>query len=542
MAPFKVLVVDDNPQIRESYKEWLNEYGFEPVVASNLLEAHQKLSTNLIHLAIIDVRLNAEDENNTEGLQLCREMDAIIPRIILTGYTDDWRIVREALQINEMANRPRLADAFLVKDVDTPAQRLAEIQRILALEYEIVPRERFAVLTSGGDAPGMNAAIWSVVRTAMKHDVEVVGVQEGFNGLIKNKMHKLKWNAVSDIMAESGTILFSARSKEFREKANRQLAVANVIKKNITGLIVIGGDGSMNGARAFANDVEEEGGKKLRTIAIPGTIDNDLFGTDMSLGAASAANAMIDLVRQMVKPAQALRMIFVVEVMGALSGFLALQAAIGTGADALIIPEEIVVSRSEDGSWKENIDIERTKVKLDAHLDKIYEHFAAAFAAGKRYGFVIQAEGLDRAVRPTIEKMKSLSQSRVQHGSLRSDPLPFLDASYTESWLNQRFSAWQEASRPAIRVQKLGYTVRGVLPSRFDVYLGAELGKAAVEKLIEGRTNEMVGWTNKGIKVTDFDTAVEMSNRSPASVWKTRQEWKELSELHELLTSPLERW
>ncbi|MEK6335172.1 MAG: ATP-dependent 6-phosphofructokinase [Acidobacteriota bacterium] len=525
MEPFRILVVDDNPQVRGDYEQWLKEFGFDPLVAASIGEARHKLSTELIHLAIIDVRLNAEDENNTEGLELCREMDPFIPRIILTGYTDDWKIVRAALRVDPSLSRQRLADAFLVKEVDDPEQRLQEINRILVAEYEIVPNKRFAVLTSGGDAPGMNAALWSIVRTAMKHDIEVIGVKEGYSGLIRNLMQKLKWNSVSDIMTESGTILLSARSKKFFEKENRKVAVANIIKKNITGLIVIGGDGSMNGARALASEVAEVRGRQLGTIAIPGTIDNDLHGTDMSLGAASAANAMIDLVRQMVKPAQALRMVFVVEVMGALSGFLALQAAIGTGADAVIIPEELVVSSTHDQSWKENVDIEATRINLDHCLDRIDQNFALSFAAGKRYGFVIQAEGLDRCTRPLLKKTSQR-----------------LNAEYSEQMLKEKFNAWPATLRPEVRLQRLGYTVRGVLPSRFDVWLGATLGKAAVENLIQGATNLMVGWSERdGVVTTDFEDAVTMSNRSPSSIWADRKGWHTLWELQETLTDPLPR-
>jgi 6-phosphofructokinase 1 len=525
MGVFRVLVVDDDLQIRKAFDLWLRSYGFEPIVVSSRGEAEHVLATRLIHLAIVDVRLHAEDVNDTQGLELCRTMDPLIPRIILTAFAENFDIPRQALRIDPTLPRQRLADAFLVKDVDDPDVQFAEIKRILESEYEIVPKQRIAVLTSGGDAPGMNAALWSIVRTAMQHDVEVIGVSEGYDGLIKNQMRKLRWDSVSDIMTESGTILLSARSRKFRDKEQRKLAVSNVLRKAITGLIVIGGDGSMNGARAFAEDVNEQSGRQLNTVAIPGTIDNDIYGTDMSLGASSAANAMIELVRQMVKPAQALRVVFVVEVMGALSGFLALQAAIGTGADATIIPEDLIVSASDTGSWRETIDVEASKARLDASIEAIHQQFIGSFAAGKKFGFVIQAEGLDKCTRPIIESLAGAE---------------FLDSEYTVRKLKEKFATWPEGDRPEVRLQRLGYTVRGVLPNGFDVWLGATLGQAAVEKLMEGATNAMVGWSEgKGVVTTDFEVAVSMSNVSPAANLKARSALSDLSELQRELTAPL---
>jgi 6-phosphofructokinase len=261
-------------------------------------------------------------------------------------------------------NRYRAADGFFSKQADVELVE-REIQRVLSDEFEIIPKRRIAVLTSGGDAPGMNAAIWSIVRTAMNCGVEVMGVQDGYLGLVEDKMRKLKWEEVSDIIEKSGTILGTARFPKFAEQSVRKKAVNNIKRRHISSLIVIGGDGSMMGAHALAKDLKKNR-VRFRTVGIPGTIDNDLWGTDMSLGAASAANAMIVEMRNMIQPARALRRIFVCEVMGASCGYLALQSALGVGADAVITPEQVIevltgTTQSNGLGWKDCIDVNKTE-------------------------------------------------------------------------------------------------------------------------------------------------------------------------------------
>ncbi len=236
------------------------------------------------------------------------------------------------------------------------------IQQALDEEFEIIPKQRIGVLTSGGDSPGMNAAIWAIVRTAMANDVEVMGIQNGYYGLVHDQMRKLKWSEMSDIVDQSGTILGTARYPEFAQPDIRDKAIENIARRHISGLVVIGGDGSMKGAHALTQQLKQQG-KEFWTVAIPGTIDNDLWGTDMSLGAASAANAMTEEMRNMIQPAKALKRVFVCEVMGANCGFLAIQAALGIAADVVIIPEQIIEVRERaEGSLKDRVNINKTRV------------------------------------------------------------------------------------------------------------------------------------------------------------------------------------
>lgn len=219
MRKFTLLVADNFEPARQSYKRRLTGKGYEVLLAADPQEAEAKLKEHLVHLAVIDVRLeNDSNENDRSGLELCERIDPIVPRILVSGFTD-WTVIREALRPHLIGTRNQLADGFFFKGFGPGGQEdtllYKEIERILAEEYEIVPKSRIAVLTSGGDSPGMNAAIWSVVRTAMRNDIEVLGVLDGYDGLISGNMRKLKWNDVSDIMIESGTILGSARSDDF---------------------------------------------------------------------------------------------------------------------------------------------------------------------------------------------------------------------------------------------------------------------------------------------------------------------------------------
>jgi 6-phosphofructokinase len=345
-------------------------------------------------------------------------------------------------------------------------------------------------------------------------------------------MYKLNWNSVSDITTEGGTILHTARCPEFKEAKHRKKAIENIRDKHISALIVIGGDGSMNGARALAGDIEQEGGT-LITVAIPGTIDNDLLTTDMSLGAASAANAMIEQLRNMIRPAQALRRIFVVEVMGALSGFLALQSAIGIGADAVLIPESVVEIGpqwdSSQGTWKEHVNVSATEANLKGAVGRIAEQLRAAFIAGKHYGFVILAEGINLSTKGVVEKV---------YGDEASSK--YLDANYVKELLQSEIGAWDVSDPPEVRTQILGYPVRGVRPCRFDVWLGAVLGQAAVECLIDAReTNVMVGWEEgRGIVTNSYAEVIDLSNQPPKDVWANRTKWHSLLALQSSLTSP----
>jgi len=205
----RILVVDNNEKYRTSLvKHVLEPEGYEVLTAENGRDANLRLGESLIHLAIVDVRLvNDKDSNDNSGLRVCQEMDPTIPRMIVSAF-DDWKVVREAMK--PVARRYRAADGFFHKEED-PSAILEGIRGVLREEYEIFPESRLAVLTSGGDSPGMNAAIWAIVRTAIQNNIEVMGVRDGYRGLVENEIYKLKWHDVSDVMNLGGTILGTAR-------------------------------------------------------------------------------------------------------------------------------------------------------------------------------------------------------------------------------------------------------------------------------------------------------------------------------------------
>ena len=193
--------------------------------------------------------------------------------------------------------------------------------------------KKIAVLTSGGDAPGMNACIRSIVRTASKRNVEVYGIQYGYQGLIENNLKILKNKDVGNTIHLGGTILKTARSDYFREKKGRKIAFSNLKNNKIDGLIVLGGDGSLTGAKIFYEE------HNFPIIGIPCTIDNDLYGTDYSIGLASARETIVDAVDKIRDTAASHDRFFIVEVMGRDSGFLALESGVAAGAEMIIIPE-----------------------------------------------------------------------------------------------------------------------------------------------------------------------------------------------------------
>ncbi|MCP4601098.1 MAG: ATP-dependent 6-phosphofructokinase [Proteobacteria bacterium] len=515
MAQIKILVAENDPDFQESFvKDVLEPEGYRVLQAGSPEEAKQALKgEKLIHLAILDIRLTDESPSDRSGLELGEEINPFVAKIVLTAYPEDWKLVREILR--PMEGKRRVADGFFGKLEDQKLV-LDEIKRVLREKFEIIPKRRIAVLTSGGDSPGMNAAIWAITRIAMNNSVEVIGIEDGYLGLSKNLMHKLTWDEVSDIMVQGGTILGTARFDDFKEKDGRKDAIENIRHNQISGLIVIGGDGSMRGAKKLVEDLEELDWK-LQTIAIPGTIDNDLWGTDMSLGAASAANAMIEELRNMIRPAQALRRIFVCEMMGRYCGYLALQAALGIGADAVIIPEQVIEVTSphdEDSStWIDRLNVNKTNEQVSIRLKEAANLLEKTFAAGKKYGFVVLGEGIKLLIKDRLNARK---------------------------YLEDEIKRWSSTFKhPDVREHILGYPVRGGPPCRFDIWLGARLGAEAVQGILGGKTKVMVGWSEEdGIVETPIDEVVDKSKRSPQEIWKDRPKWQELLEMQEALACP----
>jgi len=305
---------------------------------------------------------------------------------------------------------------------------------------------RIAVLTSGGDAPGMNAAIRAVVRAGVYYKKEVFGVYEGYEGLIHGDFVKLQVRSVNNILHRGGTFLKSARSKAFMTTEGRQQAIEKLKAKNIDGLIVIGGDGTFTGAVKLSEESD------IPTIGIPGTIDNDLAGTDYTLGYDTATNTVAHAIDQIRDTALSHNRLFFIEVMGRNSGAIAVRAGIAGGAVATLIPEK-------------SMSTEQLLAKLDKGAKR-----------GKTSSLVVVAEAGDpgRAYK-IADAVKDLR--------------PEFD----------------------VKVTVLGHLQRGGSPSCFDRVLASRMGVGAVEGLINGEKNVMAGIVNDQIVYTSFADAIGKS-------------------------------
>jgi 6-phosphofructokinase 1 len=307
-----------------------------------------------------------------------------------------------------------------------------------------------AVLTSGGDAPGMNACVRAVVRTGIFHGKNMFGVKHGYQGLIDNDIVPMNARSVSNILHLGGTMLKTARCLAFKEPAGMELAFKNLQDKEIDALVVIGGDGSFTGAKLFA---ERFG---IKVIGIPGTIDNDLSGTDFTLGYDTAINTVTDAIDKIRDTADSHDRLFFIEVMGRDSGCIALRSAIASGAEAVLLPEKAT-------SIDELID----KLKLGA-------------STKKSSSIVIVSEG---------NKCGSVYE--------------------IASAVKQRFNFYDT------KVTVLGHMQRGGSPSSYDRILAARMGFAAVNALIEGDTLKMVGI--RGNEITRTALADALQNNNSAS-------------------------
>lgn len=303
---------------------------------------------------------------------------------------------------------------------------------------------KIGIFTSGGDSPGMNACIRAVVRTAVFHGVEVVGIQRGYNGLVEADFVPLESHSVANIIQRGGTILKSARSTSFLTSEGRKKAFENMKKANIEGIIAIGGDGTFTGASVFNMEYS------IPFIGVPGTIDNDLFGTDNTIGYDTALNTVIEAVDKIRDTASSHNRLFFIEVMGKDVGFIALRSGIATGAEAVLVPE--------------------TKTYIDQLIAKLEQ----GRRKSKSSGIVIVAEGDDEG-----------------------------GAYEIAAKVKQKFDFYDT------RVVVLGHIQRGGSPSARDRVLASQLGNAAVEKLLKGESNKMVGMVNNKITLTDFDKAIK---------------------------------
>lgn len=287
--------------------------------------------------------------------------------------------------------------------------------------------KKIGLITSGGDSPGMNACIRAVVKTALGFNREVIGIEDGYQGMIEGRGRALSYSDVNNIIQLGGTVLGTARSEEFRTEAGRKKAIAQLEKWGIGELIVVGGDGSFKGAQTLS---EESG---ISILGIPGTIDNDIFGTDHTIGFDTALNTAMEAIDRIRDTASSHHRIFFVEVMGRDAGFLALYSGLASGADEVLVPEE----------WTD----------LDALANSLRE-----INKGKRSSIVIVAEGDDAGgAKEIVEQVQ-----------------PHL----------KEFD---------LRVSILGHIQRGGRPSAFDRILATRLGSYAVVALSEGKNNIMLG-------------------------------------------------
>jgi 6-phosphofructokinase 1 len=305
---------------------------------------------------------------------------------------------------------------------------------------------KVGVLTSGGDAPGMNACIRAVVRTLIYNDILVVGFEDGYEGMISDRYRNLLYSDVSGIIQKGGTILGSARCKEFFTEEGRKKAYDNLVNNQVDALIVIGGDGTFTGAKIFGQQFN------YPVMGLPGTIDNDLYGTDFTIGFDTALNTIVENVDKIRDTASSHHRLFLVEVMGRDAGFLALHAGLSVGAEDILIPE-----------MKTSLADTITKLKKSEHT--------------KKSSIIIIAEGDDAG--GAFEVAKQLKPE-----------LPWLD----------------------MRVSILGHIQRGGSPSAKDRIIATILGSECVNFLLDGSAGFMVGIQNRKATLVTFDKAIKHHN------------------------------
>ena len=307
-----------------------------------------------------------------------------------------------------------------------------------------------SLLTSGGDSPGMNAAARAVVRTALHEGVEVWGINNGYKGMLEDDMYQLSSRSVSDLIQRGGTFLGTARSKEFKTEAGRKKGLANLKKHGIEGLVIIGGDGSLTGG-ALLSDLG------MPIVGLPGTIDNDVWGTDYTIGADTAANTIVDAINKLRDTASAHRRIILIEVMGRKSGWLAMMSGIAGGAEYVLVPE----------------------VKFD--LDQICEEIKKSYEEGKRYSIIVVAEG---------------AGSAVEMGKIVA-----------------------EKTDIDTRVSVLGHIQRGGSPSVEDRIKASMLGEKAALALISGTSNVVFGFdAGKVVSIDLYDAVNHQKTLDPELV------------------------
>ncbi|MCC4213804.1 6-phosphofructokinase [Leeuwenhoekiella parthenopeia] len=305
--------------------------------------------------------------------------------------------------------------------------------------------KKIGVLTSGGDSPGMNAAVRAVVRTCAYHKVDCVGIYRGYEGLIDGDFHPMDARSVRDIITRGGTMLKSARSDRFRTPEGRKIAYDNLKEYGIDALVLIGGDGTFTGGLVFNQEFE------FPVIGIPGTIDNDISGTDRTLGYDTALNTVVEAIDKIRDTASSHNRLFFVEVMGRDVGHIALNAGVGAGAEEILIPEE------------------------NLGLERLLESLLRSKASGKSSSIVVVAEG-DKTGKNVFE---------------------------LKDYVDQNLEGYD------VRVAVLGHMQRGGSPSCYDRVLASRMGVKAVESLLEGESNYMVGIQHEKMVLYPIEKAIK---------------------------------
>ncbi len=304
---------------------------------------------------------------------------------------------------------------------------------------------KIGVLTSGGDSPGMNAAVRAVVRTCAYHKIDCVGVYRGYEGLIDGDFEPMDARSVRDIINRGGTMLKSARSDRFRTPEGRKIAFDNLKENNIDGLVVIGGDGTFTGGLIFNKEYN------FPIMGIPGTIDNDISGTDKTLGYDPALNTAVEAIDKIRDTASSHNRLFFVEVMGRDVGHIALNAGVGAGAEEILIPEE------------------------NLGLDRLLESLLRSKASGKTSSIVVVAEG-DKTGKNVFE---------------------------LKDYVDENLEGYD------VRVAVLGHMQRGGSPSCYDRVLASRMGVKAVESLLAGESNYMVGIQHEKMELYPIEKAIK---------------------------------
>lgn len=305
--------------------------------------------------------------------------------------------------------------------------------------------KKIGVLTSGGDAPGMNAAIRAVARSCAYFNLDCIGIYRGYQGLIENDFELLTARSVRNVINRGGTFLKSARSAEFRTKEGREKAAKNLVRAGIDALVVIGGDGTFTGALLL----QQEHG--FPVVGIPATIDNDINGTDYTIGYDTALNTVVDAIDKIRDTASSHNRLFLVEVMGRDAGDIALNSGVGAGAEEILIPEE------------------------DKGVEQMMYSLEKSRKAGKTSSIIVVAEG-EKSGKNIFELADFIGENLEGYD---------------------------------IRVSVLGHIQRGGAPSCYDRVLASRLGVGAIEALLRGESNVMIGITNRVVTSVDFETAIK---------------------------------